>query len=193
MRRIPGFLVLSGVIAAIQAVADNWESVKPRILSVWEDLTKALPTWLGGQGDAAAHARLSRDLTETMRTGVESLRGTLSSSANAFEDWFRSTPIGQYFIGRGLLPSAQALALERLGLAPWGGAATPDLANPIGTLRTGQAGNSITTGPINVTVNVTQPTNADPATIGAAAGNAVHSQLRRLLGDSADTVPYGGH
>jgi len=184
-RGIPKFLLISALIGGIGAIADNWEAVKPRILAVWEDLNRALPSWLGGQGQGPSAltqgpglARIGQDIDTFTRPISESL-----------ENWLLGTQIGRWLYDRGIMQTMRDYDLGRLardaertaqmGFYP---AAPQDLSRAVG--KPGTVG-SITTGPITVTVNVTQPTNADPQTIGDAAGNAVRSRLRQLLTDGA--------
>lgn len=174
MRRIPGFLVLSGVVAAIEAIANNWEAVKPRILAVWADLQRAAPTWLGGQGEGPS--------AFFQGEGLHQLRRSVERLVDEQADAFRSTEIGQGLIRRGVLMSNPELYFRRMmGFGELGFAVTPEEVAT--ALRTVQTGTTVTTGPINVTVNVA-PTNANPQTIGEAAAHAVGSQLRRLLADA---------
>jgi hypothetical protein len=205
-------LLFAAGIYVLEQVITNWETVKVRLLAIWEDLRQAAPVWLGGEGrgwrafaQGPAMTRSGQDLDDSL-LGME--RGV--------QDWLRGTALGPW-LRRGL-PDEQ---LRRMRLAEdyerlvartgWGFAASPEEA--ASALRTAQRGGAapssatverwarmletgrwapgnVTTGPINVTVNV--QTNADPNAIGDAAGSAVRSHLRRLLGDSADTVPYGG-
>jgi hypothetical protein len=185
LRSMPRFMLWTAAISGIAAIADNWEAIKPRILAVWEDLTKAAPPWLGGQGDAAAHQRLSQGAEDFVREQVggqlRNLAETGSGAQVAIEDAFRRTAVGQWFIQRGWLPSEQGLAMRRMlegGMVGFG--ATPGDVNQ--AMRVAQ-GTTVNTGPINVTVNV--QTNANPQAIGDAAGGAVQSRLRGLLSDGA--------
>jgi hypothetical protein len=43
-------IVFSLGMAVLTAVIDNWETVKTRLLAIFEDIRQAAPTWLGGQG-----------------------------------------------------------------------------------------------------------------------------------------------
>jgi hypothetical protein len=131
-------------------------------------------------------------MVEGMRTGVNSLDSTIGTYSDWFEDLFRTTPMGRYFIQNGMLPSANELRLLRMqqagtlygpfGLAP--GDMPPMITR--GAV-TSPRGDVTVNAPISVTVNVT--TNANPNAIGDAAGTAVRSGLRGAL---ADTVPWSG-
>ena len=196
MRRIPGFLLFGAVVSGIAAIADNWDAVKVRVLAVWEELRKAAPTWLGGEGQgwAQVSAGLQGWIQGNIRPNLDAFGGWMSNRQQAIEDSFRSTALGRWFIEHGWLPNQEQLARRRGAPgAPsswadsfmhrfeesgssWGlGGRSDRTGVPPGTV-------TVTTGAINVTVNVAS-SNADPSTIGNAAGNAVRGRLRELFAD----------
>ena len=101
---------------------------------------------------------------EAVNRGMEKLDDWIRSPRRVSAELARK-PVEQDFANMGTQPSG----LDRADAA----AAGP-----------GPRGTTVTTGNINVTVNVTQPTNASPQEIGAAAGNAIGSALRGVMGDT---------
>jgi hypothetical protein len=192
------FTILSAAaFYALEQIIQNWETVKTRLLAIWEDLRQARPTWLGGEGrgwGAIAQGEGVRNLRGDIRRfagdGLDTL-GLGGLADRLFPN--RSEALRVWGANEELV----ALLRNDRTLAAWEYHGPIQRTDPATTerwarmLETGRWGpGNVTTGPINVTVNV--QTNADPNAIGNATGEAVRSHLRRLLGDSADTVPYGG-
>ena len=163
LRSIPKLLLWGAVIEGVLSIIDHWESVKTRLLGIWEELKQAAPTWLGGQGKGWGAIGMTDQ-------GVAALGGDMRAYARS---WERSI----YDPIRSGLFSSSSLEnfFKDYITKPWPDDLAPTAAQPGANVMIGAVTN-------NITVNV-GGSNADPNTIGEAAGNAVGSQLRGLMTD----------
>jgi hypothetical protein len=184
MRAIPGMIATSVAIYAVTQIVEHWETVKTRLLAIWEDLRQAAPVWLGGQGQGwGAFAGSGSAMAQT----TQDLDQYLQAQERSFQDWLRSSSLGQWLIRQGYAMTDSQMAYRRARQDLAGMGIDLDALQVDATARaaipgTGGSTVAVTTGPINVTVNVTQ-SNASPQAIGQAAGNAVGSGLRGSLSD----------
>jgi hypothetical protein len=176
-----GLLLPAIAFGALEQIVVHWQGISRDLTKIWEDLRKAAPMWLWGEGQglrALTHGpgqeQLGRDL-ERYITPV----------AQPIEDYVMGTSWGRWLHEHGILATRQENR-QRWRISELDADARATLAMGFG----GATGNTVTvTGnPINVTINVTN-SNADPNTIGEAAGNAVGSGLRGALGDTAWPLP----
>jgi hypothetical protein len=157
--------------SAIVGIADNWESVKGRLLGIWEELKRAAPTWAGGHGEGWG-------ALASTGTGIAALPGDLTSYVNSWaqsvQDALMGTEWGRSLFARGWLQtveqSRQAAIVQRLS------SDAALMGIPAAQTQT------INIGGIVTHVHVAA-TNADPNAIGEAAGNAVGNALRNTMGD----------
>ena len=82
-----GMILISAGIYAITQIVENWETVKTRLLAIWEELRQAAPTWMGGQGRG----------WETF--GARG--GAVEQAERSLQDWARGTSFGQWLIENG--------------------------------------------------------------------------------------------
>jgi hypothetical protein len=181
---LKGSIIGGAVGFGITQIIDHWEDVKTRLLAIWADLKAAAPVWAGGEGQGW---RAFAQGPARNQTGNE-LNAYLQNNERAVQDWLRGTAFGQWLISNGLAMSDSQFAHQRL-VQDYKGmgidlpaleadarmrAVVPDAGRPT----------VVSMGPVtnNITVQVA-PTNANPQAIGEAAGNAVGSALRGVLGD----------
>jgi hypothetical protein len=170
LRWLRSTLVVGVVAYLAEQIIENWTIVSTRVQAIWDDMKKAAPVWAGGEGQGwgsigQGFAGIHRDVQGILGLGPEHYLPR--TTGLPIDDEFRQ-------------PDQPWWAWLRAPRFPW------ESAPAAGSAR--QVGNTVTTGPINVTVNVTQ-SNADPKAIGEAAGNAVGSGLRGVLGDTAWPLP----
>jgi hypothetical protein len=155
------------------SLIETWQTVAQRIKDIWEDLRKARPAFLGGEGQGWSAIVGGQ--------GFTGVAGDIKNYHDSWVDWIRQMVPQSWVEGPGF-SAVRRIATERQ-LAAMGinmNALEQDS-------RARAMVPNVTTGPINVTVNV--QTGADAKTIGEAAGSAVQSGLRGALTDSPANWP----
>jgi methyl-accepting chemotaxis protein len=162
-----GSIIWGGIGYAVGQIVDNWESFKTRMLAIYDELKRAAPTWLGGEGEGWGAFAGGQ--------GVAKLPEVAQSYGQDWGEWLRNLPPYAWMYEQGWL-RRPLTAAER---SPTGGL---DLADQAAVPR-----NTVTMDITNnITVHVTTP--ASPSAIGEAAAGAIGSQLRGLM---ADPLPAG--
>jgi hypothetical protein len=175
---LKGSIIWGAVGFGITQIVDNWEAVKTRLLAIWEDLRQAAPAWAGGEGKGWGALARGPAMTQT---GNE-LSAYLTSNERGAQDWLRGTALGQWLIANGLAMSDSQLAHQRLVQDYRGIGIDLPALEADARLRAQSPTVTVTGTTINISIS-TQP-DADPNAIGAAAGNAVGSALRGVMGDT---------
>ena len=177
LRSIPKLLLWGAVIEGVLSIIDHWESVKTRLLGIWEELKQAAPTWLGGQGKGWGAIGMSDQ-------GVSALGGDLRNYAQSWYD----TIYGP--LNNRMFAAPESLQKFFNNYVTGGPQNWPDEPAPMSSGPGAERTSSVTIGAVtnNITVNV-GGSNADANAIGEAAGNAVQSQLRGLMTDMP-AAPY---
>jgi hypothetical protein len=163
-----GSIIWGGIGYAVSEIVTHWESFKTRMLAIYDELRRAAPTWLGGQGEGWGAFAGGQ--------GVAKLPEVAQSYGQDWGEWLRNLPPYAWMYEQGWLRRPMTAA-ER---SPSGGL---DLADQAAVPRNTV---TVTTGNIITHVHVTTP--ASPSAIGEAAAGAIGSQLRGLM---ADSVPAG--
>jgi hypothetical protein len=199
LRGLRSMAVWGIAIYAIEEIVRHWEGFKTQILGIFDGIRQAAPTWLGGEGQGWTPLRVAlhnaakefrdwfrdSDIAKFMQWTNEQTWGRAGRAlTDAVTPLLPTARLGDFFRD---YVSGRPMPWQDLERAAGGRSALPP---PSGTFqqRDGRliyTPASVTTGPINVTVNVTQATSANPNAIGEAAGGAVRSALRQLLADPA--------
>ena len=173
LRMARGMLLLGVAAYVVDEILSHWDKFKERMVAIFADIRKAAPVWLGGDGEgwrAIASGQGLPQIGQDLRNRLT----TLGITGPEHGTPYISTPLNDEFRSR-----------------PWWdlGAHPPwDVARDLWNRTTGTAPASASPSTVNVApgavvVNITAPS-GDANAIGAAAGNAVGSALRGVMGDT---------
>ena len=176
LRGLPKLALWSIPVDIALQVIESWETVKTRLLAIWEEVKQAAPAWAGGGGQGwgalgqnpEGLPGASRDMAEYGMSWAKPFLGV--------DAWLRSwTPAGQASMNRFIYFKSMGIDLNDLAEDARLRAQVPDAGGQQAPT------NNISGNTFHITVQVAS--NADPNAIGEAAGNAVQSQLRGLMTD----------
>jgi hypothetical protein len=170
------FTLGSIAIGGLAAVVENWEAVKTRLLAIWDELKVAAPAWAGGEGKGWGALGQNPQGLAAIPRDVEAYR-------QSWREWLMGTDIGQWMYQHSQYPMLERIRRQR-ELAGMGidlNALEED-ARLRAQVPSGESRIvNVTGNPISI--NITMPTGSNPQAVGEAAGNAVGSALRGVLGD----------
>jgi hypothetical protein len=172
LRSLPRFFVWGAVTGAVLQIIENWETVKTRLVAIFGEIKAAAPTWLMGNGEGMGAFGQNPE-------GVAALRGDAANYLRSWHDWMYGPVQSAMFGGNNSLK--QFFDSYVKGEKLWPDESAPVATSP-GTAPGPSSGNTINVAPGAVVVHISAPS-ADPKAIGDAAGSAVQSQLRSVLGD----------
>jgi hypothetical protein len=151
-------------ISAVVGIVENWETVKARLIAIWEDLRRAAPAWAGGQGEGWGAL--------VQGPARQALGQDVAGWANSWREWFPSwMQSGSWGLLEGAVRQRELARLR------------PDRAADGLDLADAAAGAAARQTTVTVTINITTPPGADPHAIGEAAGNAAGNALRTTMAD----------
>src|SRR5262249_49201241 len=81
-------------------IFNDWDGFKTRMTSLWSDFQRALPPWLGGEGDQEAHGRLGQRLQSWLESNLKTIRDYLNSIqqvGDSFGLWLSQSPFGRFW------------------------------------------------------------------------------------------------
>jgi hypothetical protein len=176
LRSLPRLLGWGVATDVALQIIESWETVKNRLIAIFHEIKAAAPTWLLGQGKGMG--ALGND-----PQGLAALPQDIENYRQSWREWLLGTDIGQWMYQHSQYPMLERIRRQR-ELAGMGidlNALEEDARLRARVPSGGSRIVNVTGNPISI--NITMPTGSNAQAVGEAAGNAVGSALRGVLGD----------